>query len=164
VAKKKMDAVAVPWTDLRELFGLADDDAKVKAVLGRSGKVTWTKPDGGARYAIAKEAGFDLLVQRAERGKRGSPMVVNTIFLYGEGAKHRKYAAAPYGLAFSTRAELLASMPRPERTWKIGEGKVPLETKGVSHDRWLIDELWVSADYDAEEGVRSIVASVPGQA
>jgi hypothetical protein len=157
-------AIAIPFEDLRPLFGLAQDDPKVTAALARSGKVTWTKPDGGARYAVAKQAGYDILVERPKNAKRGSPMVVHTIFLYCDGAsKHLQFAHPPYGLAFSTRKEILASMPKPERSWIIGEGEVPLDSKGVDHDRWKLDGLHVSADYDAEERVRSIVVSVPDE-
>jgi hypothetical protein len=87
-------------------------------------------------------------------------MLVHTMFLYRDGGKHRQFGAPPYGLSFTSRAAILASMPKPERTWKIGTGKVPLATKGVSHDRWTFDGLWVSADYDQEENVRSIDVSV----
>jgi len=153
----------ISFDDMRRLFGLPQDHEDVVAVLARVGKVTWTKPEGGSRYAVAKQAGFDILVERAKAGKRGSPMVVNTIFLYGEGAsKHRQFGNPPYGLAFTTRAELLASMPKPERTWKIGKGAVPVTTKEVSHDRWLIDGLRVFANYDAAGRVTKIIVSLPG--
>jgi uncharacterized protein RhaS with RHS repeats len=52
-------------------------------------------------------------------------------------------------------------MPKPERTWKIGRGAVPVTTKDVSHDRWHIDGLHVSADYDASGHVTTIVVSLP---
>ncbi len=66
MAKKLAPAVAISFADLRPLFGLAHDDAKVAAVVARAGKVTWTKPDAGGRYAIAKQAGFDILVRRPD--------------------------------------------------------------------------------------------------
>ena len=112
-------------------------------------------------YVTAKEAGFDILVKRPDGAKRGSPMVVHTMFLYADGrSKHLQYVQPPYGLSFSTRPELLKVMPKPERSWVIGKGAVPLTTKVVDHDRWVIDGLHVSADYDAELKVTSILASL----
>lgn len=152
---------AVPFSTLRALFGLAQDDPKVTAALASAGKVTWTKPDGGDRYAIAKDAGFDILVSRPDDAKRGSPMLVHTIFLYAEGqSKHAQYADPPHGLAFSSRAELLKAMPKPERSWVIGKGKVPVTTKKVDHDRWKLDGIFLSADYNDAGNVVSILASV----
>jgi hypothetical protein len=157
VAKKKTPSIDVSFDDLRPLFGLAHDDPTVTAVLERAGKVTWTKPDGGQRYAVAKQAGFDILVARPRDAKRGDPMRVHTMFLYREGcSKHKQFAHPPYGLSYRTRAEVLAAMPKPQLTWKIGEGEVAVDTKEVSHDRWIFDGLYVSAAYDQEENVRSI--------
>ena len=88
-------------------------------------------------------------------------MLVHTMFLFREGVSaHRQFTHPPYGLSFGPRAEILATMPKPERTWKIGKGNVPLATRGVSHDRWVFDGLYVSADYDLEEKVRSVDVSV----
>ena len=67
-------AIEIDFEDLRRLFALAQDDPKVATVLARSGKVTWTKPDGGARYAVAKQAGYDILVKRPKDAKRGAPI------------------------------------------------------------------------------------------
>lgn len=162
-SKKKAPSIDVTFDDLRPLFGLASDDAKVTAVLERAGKVTWTKPDGGQRYAVAKQAGFDILVARPKDAKRGDPMLVHTMFLFREGcSKHAQFAHPPYGLSYGTRAEVLAAMPEPERTWRIGAGKVPVDAKEVSHDRWIFDGLYVSADYDVEGNVRSIDVYVMG--
>jgi len=134
----------------------------VTQVLATAGKVTWTKPDGGSRYAVAKQAGFDILVERPEGAKRGAPMVVHTIFLYAEGrSKHLQYLKPPYGLSFTTRADCLKALPKPTRSWVIGKGKVPLSTKRVDHDLWSIDGLFVSADYDDDLNVTSIQASLP---
>jgi hypothetical protein len=162
-SKKPAPTIAMSFDeDLRPLFGLAMDDPEVSAVLARAGKVTWTKPDGGARYAVAKDAGFDLLVQRPPGAKRGAPMIVRCAFMFVEGSsKHRQFARPPHGLAFTTRAQILASMPAPERTWVIGTGAVPTSTEKVDHDRWLLDGLHVSADYDQELNVRVIQVQIP---
>ena len=151
--------------DLRPLFGLAEGDPKIAAALAKAGKVSWTKPDGGQRYAIAKQAGLDILVERPEDAKRGAPMLVHTMFLYRahDGAKRAQFAAPPYGLAFTTRTEVLRSMGPPVETWLIGKGAVPVTSPAADHDRWEIDGLNVCAEYDEDLGVKSIAIFVPGE-
>jgi hypothetical protein len=160
---KKRDAAAsaVTFEELRGLFGRPSDDAQVLAVLGRAG-AKFGKAKDGSSYAVAKQAGFDLLARAPDGAKRGAPLVVHTAFLFRDGQSgHAQFPAPPYGLAFTTRAEVLASMPPPKRTWLIGEGEVPVTSPEASHDTWRFDGLDVSADYDESGGVRSIDVSLP---
>ncbi len=158
-AKRPTAKGSVTFDDIKPLFGRAWDDPQVVAVLARVG-AKFSKADGGDSYAIAKTAGFDLLARRPEGAKHTEPLVVDTAFMYREGhVGHAQFATPPYGLAFSTRSELLASMPAPVRTWMIGKGEVPVTSKKASHDSWQFDGLNVSADYDAELGVRTIDVS-----
>jgi hypothetical protein len=156
-------AGGVTFDVLRPLFGKAIDDPEVVAVLERVG-AKFGKPSDGSSYAVAKKAGFDLLARRPPDSKRGGPYLVRTAFLYREGqSKHKQFPAPPYGLAFTTRAEVLATMPPPQRTWLIGKGEVPVSSPKASHDRSLIDGLYVSSDYHLEGAVRSIDISLPDE-
>lgn len=159
----KGSTAGVSYEDLRNVIGLAEDDPALAAVLARAGKVTWTKPDGGARYAQAKQAGFDLLVERPRDGKRTDPKRVHTVFLYSgkDGQKHAPFAAPPHGITFTTRADVLAALPAPEYSWIIGDGKVAVTAKGVDHDAWTFDGFKVSVDY-RDDDVRSILISHAG--
>jgi hypothetical protein len=151
----------VRFTELRALIGLPIDDGKVAAVLARAG-AKWQRPDGGQSYAVAKKAGFDLLAERPEDAKRGAPMLVHTIFMYREAHDgHRQFADPPPGLAFTSRAGLLVRMPRPARSWLIGTGEVPADSPEVDHDAWTIDGVTISADYDSDQNVCTITASMP---
>src|SRR5580704_7794062 len=142
-AKSKKTSTTVTFAELRDLLGKPIDTPAFVGVMARSGKVVM-KPD----FAIAKDAGFDFAIGRPDGAKRNAPKVATTLFLYGEGgAKHRAFADLPFGLAFSTRDDLLARLPAPKSTWKIGKGDVPVTTKDASHDRWVFDGVEVSAHY-----------------
>ena len=162
-ASPKAASTAVSYEDLRGVIGLAEDDPVLVAVLARAGKVTWTKPDGGARYAQAKQAGFDVLVKRPRDGKRTDPKRVHTVFLYsgGEGQKHTPFAAPPHGITFTTRADVLKALPKPSYSWIIGKGKVAMTAKGVDHDGWTFDGVKVSV-HSRDDAVRSILVSRDG--
>ncbi len=151
----------VVWTDLRPLLGKPTDDPEVLAVLARAG-LKWGRPDGGDSYAAAKKSPFEVLARRADAGTRGSPLLVHTIFLYGTRADSPRtpFSTPPYGLRFASRAELLSAMPPPARTWCIGKGEVPVDAPKVSHDRWELDGVRASAQYDAVHNCRSIQVSV----
>jgi hypothetical protein len=58
---------------------------------------------------------------------------------------HREFADVPFGLAFGTRRELLATMPVPRETWLWGTGAVAAGAPFVSYDEWILDglEVWV---------------------
>ena len=158
--KKGGPGIAIDFADIRKVIGLAEEDPALAKLLGRAGKVVWTKPDGGQRYAQAKQAGFDLLVGRPRDGKRTDPKIVDTIFLYSgkEGQKHAPFAKPPFGITFTTRAEVLAALPTPDHSWIIGKGKVPLQSKGIDHDAWKLEGLDVSVDY-RDDDVRMILVS-----
>ena len=158
--KRGGPAAAITFDELRPLFGRATDDEMVLAVLARAG-AKFGKPSDGRSYAVAKKAGFDLLARRPDGAKRDAPLLVHTVFLFRDGQSgHARFAAPPFGLAFTTRAEVLAAMPPPRSTWLLGEGEVPVTSPEASHDTWRLDGLDVSADYDESGAVRSIDISV----
>ena len=136
----KAPASKVAFTALCELLGKEPTDPAVKALLAKAGKVT-IKPD----FIIAKEAGFDFALDRPEGAKKKQ---LTCLFLYPEGRdKHRGFAGLPTGFAWTTRADLLANLPAPTETWKMGKGSVPVTTKNPDHDRWTIDGYTVKAEY-----------------
>jgi hypothetical protein len=157
-AKKKATKVSpsgVTFDDLRPLFGKPWDDPQVVAVLTRAG-TKFQKPDDGRSYAVAKKGGFELLARRPPGAKRGAPLVVSVVFLYAEGQSgHNQFPEPPFGLAFTTRAELLAKMPPPKCSSLIGEGDVPVDAPEVDCDDWMLDGLRVSANY-----VQAVVRSI----
>ncbi len=150
--RASVPAVPVPYEKLVALLGKRVDDPAVNELLAKAGKVT-IKPD----YVIAKEAGFDFSLDRPEGAKR---KVLSTLFLFPDGYdRHRGYADLPEGFAFSTRAELLATLPAPESSWKIGKGKVPVSTDGVAHDTWSVGGLDVCVSYRQGDEVSHIQVS-----
>jgi hypothetical protein len=151
----------VGFAELRELLGKSPSEPAFTAVMARVPGRVVTKSD----FVIAKEAGFDFALGRPEGAKRNAPKVATTLFIFAEGRdKHRQFADPPSGFAFTTRDQLLASLPAPLHSWKIGKGKVPVETKGVHHDRWLVDGFEVSAEYSDEGIVRGFTATLPEDA
>jgi hypothetical protein len=156
---KAKQAVAVSYKQLVGLLGKPPKDPAVTAVLATAGKVT-IKPD----FIIAKEAGFDFSLGRPEGAKRNAPKVLSTLFLFADGADgHRGYRDLPRGFAFTTRDELIGALPAPVVSWKIGKGKVPVATDGVSHDTWLVDGIEVTANYRGSS-VGHINVSLPDDA
>jgi hypothetical protein len=136
----------VTFAELRGLLGKPTTNPAFVAAMERAaalGKVVF-KPD----FVIAKGAGFDFTLGRPEDAKRNAPKVAGTLFMFREGGdKHREFGDLPPGFAFTTRAELLAKLPAPAHSWKIGKGKVPVETSEVDYDRWIVDGCEISASY-----------------
>ena len=143
MAKAPAPAVKVAFKALRGALGKEVDDPAVKALLAKAGKVT-VKPD----YIVAKEAGFAFSIDRPEDAKRGAKKQLTCLFLYAEGRdKHRGFIDLPAGFTFTARADLLAALPAPKQTWKIGKGKVPVTTKNPDHDQWSIEGYDITVDY-----------------
>ncbi len=143
MAKAPAPAVKVAFESLRSLLGKEVDDPAVKALLAKAGKVA-VKSD----FIIAKEAGFDFSLERPEHAKRGAKKQLTCLFLYSEGRdQHRGFLDLPAGFSFTTRADLLAALPAPKQTWKIGKGKVPVTTKHPDHDEWSIEGYAITVDY-----------------
>jgi hypothetical protein len=130
----------VPLATLTSLLGKPVADPAVAAVVDRSGKVKVSSD-----YLVAKEAGFDFALDRVPGKKQ---KVLHTLFLYGEG-KRAGFGELPPGFAFTSRRALLANHPAPVVTWKIGPGKVPVDTPDddVSHDTWLVGGFEIMASY-----------------
>jgi hypothetical protein len=93
-------------------------------VLARGGAV-WEDIDPTEWDAYAPDAGFTVLI----RIKRKKPGVVESIFL------NPNFPDPPYGFSFTSRTELLKSMPKPTE-------------KERTYDSWTFDGLAVSAHYE----------------
>ncbi len=133
-------AIKVSFKALRGLLGKEVEDPAVKALLAKAGKVT-IKPE----FIIAKEAGFDFAIDRPEGAKKKQ---LTCLFLYPEGRdKHLGFVDLPPGFTFTTRADLLAALPAPAVTWKMGKGKVAVTHKSPDSDQWAIEGYDYSADY-----------------
>ena len=150
-------AIPVAFDLLTSLLGKTIDDPDVQVMLKTAGKVT-VKPD----YVIAKEAGFDYSLDRRPDVKK---KVLSTLFLYADGKdKHRGYADLPEGFAFTSRDELLAMLPEPKQSWKLGKGKVPVSTPGVSHDTWDHGGVEIAAMYSQTHIVGHFNVTQPEEA
>lgn len=137
----------ISYDALRALLGKPIDDPAMTAMLSRAGKIKKT-PDA----VVAKDAGFELAFSRPEGAKRTTPKIATTLFLSPE------FPSPP--LAFTTREQLLATMPQPVETWKIGEFDLPVTTPDADADRWDLDGVEVSAEY-RDRAVKMIVVSLP---
>lgn len=148
----------VPFSHLRAVLGEPLDSAAVESVLGRAGTIFVPKNARG-HLIVARDAGFDLLASPGS-SKRGAPLVVFSITLYGEGIAtqgspsrsradyvHRQFVDVPLGLAFDTRRALLARMPAPRETWRWGTGPVSVDAPHISYDEWILDGLEVQVHY-----------------
>jgi hypothetical protein len=157
---KPTPAIKVPYKTLVGLLGKSPKDPVVVAAMAKAGSVSFQ-----SSFIIAKEAGFDFALGRPEGAKRNAPKVLTSLFLFADGAdKHRGYADLPSGFAFVPRADLLATLPAPAISWKMGKGKVPASTPGVSHDTWIVDGFEVCAMYGNDGSVRHINVSLPDDA
>lgn len=143
-AKTSSPAIAVPFKTLTSLLGKTPDDPAVAAMLKKAGKVT-VKSD----FIIAMEAGFDFTLEQPTGSKRNAKKVLSSVFLFADGKDgHRGYADLPNGFVFAPRAELLSRVPAaPESSFKIGKGKVPVDTPDVNRDNWRIGGMCISASY-----------------
>jgi len=138
-----MAKVKVPYATLVGLLGKAPKDPAVLAMIAKAGKVS-VKSD----FIIAKEAGFDFAIDYPEVKGPKPKKVLAAMWLFAEGVdKHAEYTDLPEGFAFVPRAELLAKLPPPIDTFKIGKGSVPVETKDVTRDTWLVGAHEISAGY-----------------
>ena len=153
-AGKTTESVGLTFAELRTLLGKPISDPAFVAAMKRAGKVV-VKPD----FVIAKEAGFDFSLARPKGAKRNAPKLASTLFMFSEGSeKHRAFGDLPFGLAFTTRDDVLARLPAPKSTWKIGEGDVPVTTPDADHDSWLIEGVEISAHY-RDGAVRVVLAT-----
>jgi len=142
-------ALKIPLKTLVGLLGKKPKDPAVQAAMAKAGKVKFDSD-----FIIAKEGGFDFSVDQPETAKGNEPKVLTGIFLFRDGQDgHRGFADLPKGFTFATRAELLAKLPKPASSWKIGKGNVPVDTEGVDHDTWVVDGMRIDANYYKDGGV-----------
>jgi hypothetical protein len=148
--------IRVPFATLRALLGRPVDDAEVTTALAGAGKVKVT-----SEHVIARDGGFDFALAAPANAKRGTKKRLATLFLYPEGGnEHRQFADLPAPFSFTTRADLLAALPSPARTWRADAGDVPASTPDdeVTGDTWINDGFEFSACY-REGAVRYITVT-----
>lgn len=156
-----------PDMEWMDLFGLAYTDEAVTAFLAKHPPHKADKPGDGSQYVVCRQGGFDLLfdtrhAETASASKRQDRRL-SGIFFYNEGVdKHQRYPGPlPLGFTFTDgRPGLLHKHP-PERTWVIGEGRVPVDHPEPDHDRWDFAPLQISAHYGDGVQIRYFVASQP---
>ncbi|MFQ3186830.1 hypothetical protein [Marinomonas primoryensis] len=144
-------------SELFELFGKNIDSEVVNQFLDKYPSFKVDKPDCGSQYVESKEEGADLLFE-PDDGSQGEETKhlrdCQSIFLYSQGKDdHEQFNGdIPLGFDFSDSRETLLEKSTPERTWKIGQGEVPLEFPNPSHDRWDIGNAMISAHYSKKTG------------
>lgn len=139
---------SISYETLCGLLGKAVNDPQVSAVLAAAGKVKVT-PD----HIVAKAAGFEFALKRPEEAKRTDPKLLHTLFLQPTGL-------TPPGFNLATRAELLASLPPPFTTWKLGEFNLPVTTPDAYGDRWHLNGYDVGAQY-RDGAVKGFTVTLP---
>jgi hypothetical protein len=133
--KKPQATIAIESKSLLALLGKELEDSAVQAVLKRSGKTKLQKPGRDGFYAFAKEAGYSLLFRPVPGAAKGTPAVVDEIFLHSEGQDGNRGFAFPFGL----EAGMLADDVRAKRGAAIAGDK--------NHDLWQIDGVYVRVVY-----------------
>lgn len=156
-----------PEMEWMNLFGLAYTDEAVTAFLSKHPPHKAEKPSDGSQYIVCRAGGFDLLfdtrhAESAPTSKRQDRRL-SGVFFYNEGVdKHQRYPGPlPLGFAFTDGRPGLLRKHTPERTWVIGEGRVPVDHPEPDHDRWSIEPLQISAHYGDGTEIRYFVVSQP---
>lgn len=129
--------IAVDPKSLFALFGKALDDKAVQAVLAKSGKTKVQKPGRDGFYAIAKEAGYCILFRPVPGAPKGTPLVVDEIFLHSDGQDGYRGFAFPFGIEAGTLDKDLRK--------KLGKSI----SGDQNQDLWKLDGLYVNVVYTA---------------
>lgn len=141
----------VTYSQLVALLGKQTDDPAVAKLLAKTAHTI--KSD----FIIGKDAGFDFSLDRPEGAKK---KVLSALFLHAAGPKQKPYSGhLPKGAMFGTRDQVLAALGAPHTTWKIGKGKVPVTTRDVDHDTWIVDGHDLSANYRRDMTVGHFLVS-----
>src|SRR5688572_1532177 len=135
--KKPQATIAVDPKSLFALLGKPLEDRAVQAVLKKSGKTKVQKPNRNGFYAFAKEAGYSLLFDSVPDAPKGTPPVVDTIFLHSEGQDRNRGFAFPFGF----EAGMLREDLRKSRGASLRGDQ--------NQDMWLIDGVYVNVVYTA---------------
>lgn len=139
-------------SELFRLFGKLIDSDEVNEFFENHPTFKIEKPDCGTQYVVSNNNGLDLLFEPddgAQGGKTKHLRKCQSMFLYSEGKDgHQEYSGdIPLGFKFSdTRLELLEKST-PQRTWKIGKGEVNVDFPNPNHDRWELENNFISAHY-----------------
>jgi hypothetical protein len=147
-----------PDMEWMNLFGLRYTDEAVTDFLSKQPPHKADKPSDGSQYVVCEQGGFDLLFDtrhaQASSTSNRQDRRLSGIFFYNEGVdKHQRYPGPlPLGFDFADGRPVLLHKHTPERTWVIGEGRVPVDHPEPDHDRWDFAPLQVSAHY-GDDGV-----------
>ena len=138
--------------ELFKMFGKLVDSEEVNAFFEKYSSFKLDRPESGRQYAISKELGIDLLFEPddgMQGGKTKHLRKCQNIFLYSQDKDgHQQYNGfIPFSFEFRDTRKQLLEKEKPERTWKVGEGEVEQSHHNPSHDRWIYNNRYVSANY-----------------
>ncbi len=139
-------------SDLLDLFGKRYDDPTVTQALASMPEHKADKPSDGAQYILSKKGGFEMLFEDPVNRGAGNRQnrTLKAIFFYNEGVQGyaRFRGEVPFGFSLDAQRPGLIGRQLPDRTWVIGEGRVPVDHPAPDHDQWAFDGLTISAHYD----------------
>lgn len=143
--------------EMIELLGCHIESEPVKDFFARYPSFKLQRPESGAQYAISNELGIDILFMPDDGyqgGKTKHLRSCQNIFLYATGVEgHVQFGGTiPFGFSFDATRAALIEKKRPQRTWKIGQGEVPIDFPNPSHDKWELENCTISAHYNSSSG------------
>ena len=145
------------FSDAKAILGELIDSPVTNTLLAKYPQLKVRRPSDGAQYVISKQLGisFLFLPDTGYQGGRTKKLrKCQSIFLYANDVEgYQQFdGEIPLGFKFSDTRQELISKQKPFRTWKIGEGEVPVDEPCPSHDKWKTDSLVVSAHYHQVNG------------
>jgi len=144
-------------SELFDLFGKLIDSGEVNDFFEANPSFKIERPDCGSQYVISNNNGVDLLFEPddgVQGGKTKHLRKCQSMFLYSEGKDgHEEYKGEiPLGFKFSDTRKDLIKKSIPQRTWKIGQGEDDVDFPNPNHDRWELEEFFISAHYSKKTG------------
>jgi hypothetical protein len=138
------------FDDAVTLFGKTYDSPDVSEFLAQQPAHKFGKPSDGRQDLTCKPGGFDFVFEdKNAGGGRRQNRSLTAIFLFNEGVdKHVQCRwPLPFGFSFHDQRASLIAKRLPDRTWVIGEGRVPLNHPKPDSDTWACDAFNLIADY-----------------
>jgi hypothetical protein len=137
--------------DAVNLFGTSIVSTEVTTFLHTLPQHSVGKQSDGDQYIVSKEGGFDLLFCDMPSAPRRHPQyrTLAAIFLFSAGAeKHKEFGGElPFGFSFRDSREDLLAKRKPDRTWVIGRGCVPVTFERPSSDSWSTQSFNIHVNY-----------------
>lgn len=150
--------------ELLRIFGQLIDSKEVTELLARYESFEIDEPSDGSQYVTSEKLGVDFLFRPDDGAQGGNTKHLRkcqSAFLYSQGRNdHEQFEGEiPLDFKFSDPRKTLIRKHKPERTWKIGQGKVPIDFPQPSHDRWVCDNFFVSAHYTKSGKIMYFIVS-----